>query len=114
MLKISTISRFEINFTFDKIDSNYQTIKTDFKEGAGKNKWMKLRLNVRVKDSVATFYGDWYNTMFIGTNLLGVQQSTLENSIEKIEYKSVNPKNCFLEMNELAISFNKNIVYLIK
>jgi hypothetical protein len=51
--------------------------------------------------------------MFIGATILTVRQS-LENSIEKIEYKSVNPKNCFLEMNEIAISFKKSITYLEK
>jgi len=103
----------DLGFTFDKIDSNYQTIKTDFKQGTGKNKWMKFRIMVRVKDSIASFSGDWYNTMFIGASILTVRQS-LENSIEKIEYKSVNPKNCFLEMNEIAISFKKSITYLEK
>ena len=103
----------DLGFTFDKIDSNYQTIKTDFKQGTGKNKWMKFRIMVRVKDSIAIFSGDWYNTMFIGTTILTVRQS-LENSIEKIEYKSVNPKNCFLEMNEIAISFKKSVTYFVK
>jgi hypothetical protein len=104
----------DFGYTFDKIDSNYQTIKTDFKQGAGKNKWMKLRILVRVKDSIASFSGDWYNTIFMGTTIGGVRQSTLENSVERIEYRSVNPKNCFLEMNEIAISFKKSVIYLIK
>ena len=104
----------DFGYTFDKIDSNYQTIKTDFKQGAGKNKWMKLRIVVRVKDSIASFSGDWYNTIFMGTTLGGVRQSTMENDVEKIEFKSVNPKNCFLEMNEIAISFKKSITSYFK
>jgi len=45
--------------------------------------------------------------------LLGVDQ-TIENSTNKIEYTSVNPKNCFLEMNEFATIFKKEKVYKIK
>jgi len=104
----------DFGYTFDKIDSNYQTIKTDFKEGKGKNKWMKLRLLVRVVDSSATFTGEWYNTMLIGYTFGGARHSNIDNSVEKIEFKSVNPKNCFIEMNEVAISFKKEISYLIK
>jgi hypothetical protein len=52
--------------------------------------------------------------MFMGTNLGNVRQSTIENSVYKIENKSVNPRNCFLEMNEIAISFKKSVTYLTK
>ncbi|MDQ6609581.1 MAG: hypothetical protein M3Y85_07150 [Bacteroidota bacterium] len=77
----------EDGFTFEKIDSNFLTIKTDFKEGAGKNKWMKLRLFTRVKDSTVFITGEWYNSLFIGGKILGVDQ-TIENSTYKIEYTS--------------------------
>jgi hypothetical protein len=103
----------DAGFTFEKIDSNFLTIKTDFKEGTGKNKWMKLRLMTRVKDSTLFITGEWYNTMLIGGKLFGVEQ-TIENSTYKIEYTNGNPKNCFLEMNEFANSFNKEKVYKIK
>ncbi len=104
----------DFGYSFDKIDSNYQTIKTDFKEGTGKNNWMKLRIIVRVKDSIASFSGDFYNTIFMGSTLGGVRQSTIDNSVEKIAYKSVNPKNCFLEINEVAISFKRKVTYSTK
>jgi hypothetical protein len=103
----------DAGFTFEKIDSNFLTIKTDFKEGTGKNKWMKLRLLTRVKDSAVFISGEWYNTMFIGGKLLGVEQ-TVENSTYKIEYTSGNPKACFLEMNEFANIFKKPKQFLIK
>jgi len=103
----------DFGYSFDKIDSNYQTIKTDFKEGTGKNNWMKLRIIVRVKDTIASFTGEYYNTIFMGSTLGGVRQSTIDNSVEKIEYRSVNPKNCFLEMNKVAVSFKKKTTYLI-
>src|SRR5829696_8128665 len=85
----------DAGYTFDKIDSNFQTIRTDFKEGSGKNKWMKLRLSTRMKDSVAIITGEWYNSMVIGSKLLG-QEQTIENSTYKIECTYGNPKNCFL------------------
>ena len=106
-------SLLDAGYAFEKTDSNFQTIKTEFKDGVGKNKWMKLRLMTRVKDSTATITGEWYNTMFIGAKLLGVDQ-TIENSTYKIEYTSGNPKNCFLEMNAFANSFKKAITYLVK
>ena len=103
----------DASYTFEKIDSNFQTIKTEFKDGVGKNKWMRLRLMIRVKDSTATITGECYNTMFIGTKLLGVEY-TIENSTFKIEYTSGGSKNCFLEMNAFANSFKKAIAYLVK
>ena len=105
-------SLLDAGFTFERIDSNYQTIKTDFREGKGKTKWMKLRLLVRIKDSTALLTGDWYNTIFVGSNILG-QQQTVENSIAKIENTFANPKNCFEEMNVFAVSLNKPVEYLI-
>jgi len=103
----------DAGYTFDKIDSNFHTIRTDFKEGAGKNKWMKLRLLVRMKDSVAIVTGEWYNSMFIGGTLLG-QQQMIENSTYKIEYTNGNAKNCFLEMKVFAESFKKPTNYFIR
>ena len=43
----------DANYTLEKVDSNFQTIKTEFKNGTNKNKWMKLRILVRMKDSIA-------------------------------------------------------------
>lgn len=103
----------DAGYSFEKVDSNFQTIKTEFKEGTGKNKWMKLRLITRVKDSTVIITGEWYNTMFIGSKLLGVEQ-TVENSTYKIEYTSGNPKNCFMEMNSFALSLKKEMLYLIE
>lgn len=100
-------------FTFDKVDSNFNTIRTDFKAGTGKNKWIKFRLLTRVKDSTLLINGDWYNTTLIGGKLFGVDQ-TVENSTYSIEFTNGNPKNCFLEMNEFANSFKKEKVYKIK
>ena len=101
-----------MGYSFEKIDSNYQRIKTEFKTDEGKNKWMKLRLFIRVKDSTAIITGEWYNTMFIGSKLLGIEQ-TIENSTDKIENTIGNPKNCFNEMNKFALLFNKPVEYSI-
>lgn len=103
----------DAGYTLERTDSSFQTIKTEFKTGIGKNKWMKLRLMIRVKDTTATITGEWYNTMFIGSKLLGVEQ-TIDNSTYKIEYTSGNPKNCFTEMNNFALSLHKPILYIAK
>ena len=101
----------DAGYTFDKIDSNFQTIKTEFKDGSGKNKWMKMRLYVRMKDSTAFINGEWYNTLVIGHKLLG-QEQTIENSTSKIEYSTGNSKSCFIEMKIFAESFQKPLNYI--
>jgi hypothetical protein len=106
-------SLLDAGYTFDKLDSNFQTVKTEFKEGNGKNKWMRLRLFIRIKDSVAIITGEWYNSIVIGANLLG-QIQTIENSTYKIEYTGSNTKKCFLEMKTFAESFKKPTTCFIK
>lgn len=106
-------SLMDAGYYIEKADSNFQTIRTEFKTGTGKNKNMKMRLMVRIKDSTAIITGDWYNTMFVGSKILGVENS-VENSTFRIENASVNPKNCFNEMNAFALSLNKPVTYSTK
>lgn len=103
----------DAGFTLEKVDSNFQTIRTDFKEGSGKTKWMKVRYNARVKDSNVILTGEWYNSMFMGSKIIG-QEGTLENSVFKIENASVNPKNCFKDMNTFALAFGKPVKYFTR
>lgn len=103
----------DAGYTLEKVDSNFLTIKTDFKQGTGKTKWMKMRFHVRVKDSTAIITGDWYNDMLVGSDFLG-REFNLDNLIDKIENASVNPKNCFNDMNAFALSFNKPVQYFIR
>jgi hypothetical protein len=103
----------DANFNLERVDSSFQTIKTEFKSGTGKSKWMKLRLLARVKDSTAIISGEWYNTMLVGAKLLGVEY-TIENLVERIQYSSGNSKSCFMEMRTFAMSFKKPTVYLVK
>lgn len=100
----------DAGFIIDKKDDGLQTAKTEFKTGKGKNKWMKLLLTVRVKDSSVIITGQWYNTMGIGSKILG-QEQTIENSTYKIENTSGNPKACFKEMKNFALSLNKPVEY---
>ena len=62
---------FDAGYTVAKTDSNFRTVKTEFKEGTGKNKWMKLRLFMQKKGSTASIAGEWYNSLVIETRLLG-------------------------------------------
>jgi hypothetical protein len=100
----------DAGFSIEKVDSNFNTIKTEFIEGSGKTKYLKLRLMIRVKDSTAIITGEWYNPLVIGSKLLGTEL-TIENSTYKIEYTSGSPKQCFLEMNKYANYFKKPITY---
>ena len=93
-----------------KIDSNYQTVTTDFRDGRDKTKWMKLRYYVRVKDSTAFISGNWVNAMLLGQQFFG-SEFNMENSTQSIEFTFGNPKNCFIEMQRFALSFNKPIEY---
>lgn len=106
----SVSSILDAGFIIEKIDSNFKTLSTDFKEGKDKNKWMKLRFHIRVKDSTVYIKGDWYNTIFIGKRVLGTDQS-IENNTERIIYSSGNAKACFEEMKKFALSFNKPVEY---
>jgi len=99
-------------YSFEKVDSNLQTLKTDNKEGSGKTKGLKFHYYVRVKDSTASVRGEWFNPSVIGTTFLGVQ-SNVENSTFKIENTGA-AKKCFDEMNQLALSFKKPVEYLIQ
>ena len=97
-------------FVIDKKDDDLQTVKTEFRDGTGKNKWMKLLLSIRVKDSVAIITGSWYNSTVIGMKFSG-QEQTIENNTAKIEYTHGNPKKCFNEMKTFALSLGKQIAY---
>lgn len=101
----------DAGYVIDKKDNDLYTVKTEFKQGTGKNKWMKLLIKARVKDSVATLTGDWYNTMALGQKLFGNEQ-TIESLTMKTEYTYGNPKNCFKEMQKFALSFSKPVEYL--
>lgn len=100
----------DAGYVIEKKDNDLQTVKTEFKEGSGKNKWMKLLLTIRMKDSAAIITGQWYNTMFPGNKVIG-KEFNIENSTEKIEYTFGNPKNCFKEVNQFALSFGKDVSY---
>ena len=95
----------DAGYTFDKIDSNFQTVKTEFRKGFGKNEWMKIRFFIRMKDSSAIITGQWYNTLM--TN------KSPEEEAEPIEFTSGNPKSCFIDMKNFALSFSKPVEYSI-
>ena len=95
-------STLDAGYILEKVDSNFQTLRTEYKERAGENKRMKVRLMIRVKDSVATITGEWYNALF-----------TEEKYAKKIEYTFGNTKSCFEEMNQFAMTLNRPIEYLV-
>jgi len=103
----------DAGYTIEKSDSSLQTIKTEWKDGTGKDKLVRLRLYARIKDSSAIIRGEYYPPGPIGTKFLG-QEQTIENSTYKIENTSGLPKNSFNEMNDFALSFKKPVEYIIQ
>lgn len=100
----------DAGYVIEKKDNDLQTVKTEFRPGKDKNRYMNLCLIIRVKDSVAIITGQWYNTLFDGARIAG-QEQTLSNSTYKIENTSGNPKACFKEMNEFASRLGKDLLY---
>lgn len=89
-------SLLDAGYVIDKKDNDLQTAETKFKDGTGKAKLCKIRLQVRVKDSTAIITGHYYNVLF--------------NNLEYIVYnKESGP--CFEEMNQFALSFGKPLIY---
>jgi hypothetical protein len=109
-LKQAVTALMDVGFYIDKIDSNYNTVSSIFKEGENKTKWMKMRFFIRIKDSAAVITGQWYNDMLVGQKVLGADM-TIENLTEKIEYTTGNPKNCFNDMSTFAKTFGREISY---
>lgn len=100
----------DAGFIIEKSDSTFKTIKTEYKTGAGSNKWMKLSLNIRVKDSIAYITGKWYNTLMLNAF---DKFTTIDNEAMAIANTYGNPKACFKEMDVFALSFKKPVEYSI-
>ena len=98
-------------YVFEKSDSNLQTIKTEFKNGKGKLKSVKSQFYVRIKDSVATLWGECYYVGLLGVKAVGTTWS-VDSAPTRIENSG--NKNIFGEMNQLAVSFKKPLEYLIQ
>jgi len=96
----------------EKIDSNFQTVKTEFKISEGKNKNVQLSLFVRIKDSTAIITGKTFNSGMVGATLFGTQISKDAATLD-IENSSGTFKKVFSEMNSFALSFKKPIEYSI-
>src|SRR5258705_10910595 len=92
-------------YTIEKIYSNFQTVRTDWKGGKKNTEWMKIRIGIRIKDSSAIITGDWYNIMFVCPKVFG-KEDTPETAAEPIAYTFGNPKNCFKDLDAFAKTFN--------
>jgi len=100
----------EGGYTFEKVDSNFQSIETGFKQSK-KNKKMEMSLYVRIKDSAAIITGKTFDSGVVGSNFLGTQISKEEATFD-IEYTNGNFMKVFNEMKVFALSFNKPVQYL--
>lgn len=86
----------DAGYSFYKIDSNYQTLRTELKYI--KDYLIQIRLEVRVKDSTAFLKGAWESPASSGLLM-----------IENQKWKSA--QITFGEMNRFALSFNKPVEY---
>lgn len=82
-------------FFFQKIDSNYQILRTEFKEVNRYN----VSYEVRVKDSVATITGLW-------------ESGNITFDIKNVKFSVY--RDTFADLNKFALSFNKPVEYVIK
>ena len=99
----------DFGYSFDKIDSNYQTVKTEYKTFKSKGVDMDICFFVRLKDSTAIISGKWVPTALIGSKLLGAE-ITRDNSTYDIDNK-MGSKAQFAEMTRFAKSFGKEVTY---
>ena len=102
----------DAGYEIAKSDSSLGTIKTEYKLGTGELKYVKVSIFVRIKDSVATITGKWYNTIVM--NAFASKFTTEDNESLIVQNTNGGYKLCFQEMNKLALSFNKPVEYLIK
>ena len=116
-IKVTGVSLKEVakalldgGYTFEKVDSNFQSIETGFKQSK-KNKQMELSLYVRIKDSAAIITGKTFDAGMTGANFMGTQVSK-EEATSDIAYTSGNFVKVFNEMKAFALSFNKPVEYL--
>lgn len=100
----------DAGYSFEKIDSNFQTIKTEFRQSKSVST-MQIALYARVKDSSLIITGKGFMPGLEGGYLLG-KQLTKEDATMDIKYTSGNYKKLFNEMNAFAKSFNKPVEYL--
>jgi hypothetical protein len=117
LIKVSGVSFKQVanalldaGYSFEKIDSNFQTIKTDFKQSKSA-KDLSLSLYVRVKDSSASITGKGYQRGVAGSYSVG-KQRTMDDATFIIKNASGKYKKTFAEVNSFALSFNTLVEYL--
>lgn len=93
----AAMSLLDAGFSFEKVDSNFQTLKTEWKDIKGYSP--KIKFEIRVKDSTLIIKGSWQNM-----NIL----FDIENQ------KWAAYRVTFSEMNNYALSFRKPVEYLSK
>ena len=99
-------------FVVDKMDKEYQTLKTEYKKLC-KDCIPEILFNVRVKDSIATITGNWRSTV----NLFGFAESQNDKDIALVfeikNEKSKVPKEVFKAMNKFALALKGEVQYLV-
>lgn len=106
-------SLLDSGFVIEKIDKEYQTLKTEYKKLC-KDCIPEIQFYVRVKDSVLTITGKWRSDL----NIFGgfdTNKSKDEALIFEIKNeKNKVPRESFKAMNKFAISLKGEIQYLVE
>ena len=105
-------SLLDSSFVIDKMDKEYQTLKTEYKK-LRKGFVPEIMLNVRIKDSTATITGKWRSDLNIfGLNSQKEQESAMIFEIKN--EKSKVPSESFKAMNKFALSLKGQIQYIVE
>jgi hypothetical protein len=95
-------------YLIDRIDSNYNTLKTDYKKLCS-DCVPEIMFNVRIKDSTAYISGKWRSNGGLFGNVLSGNNDYIYFDI--MNEKSKVPKHCFLEMDKIAKLLSSNVTY---
>ncbi len=95
-------------YNIDKIDSNYKTLKTEYKKLCS-DCIPEIMLEVRVKDSIAFMKGKWRSNGGLIGNVLSGNNDYMYFDIMNEKQKV--PKQCFSEMDKIAKLFSNDITY---
>lgn len=101
----------DAGYVIDKIDSNYYTIKTEYKKLCS-NCLPKVSFDIRVKDSSAIIKGQWKSDGGIFAQaLMGPGYDVEEMVFDIMVEGSKVPKMAFKEMDRIAKLMSPDVTY---
>lgn len=96
-------------YIIDKLDSNFYTIKTEYKKFCP-DCLPQILLNIRIKDTFAVIKGTWKSDGGILAKAL-VGHDVDEMFFDVMNEKGKVPQMCFKEMDRIAKLLSSNVTY---